>query len=162
MALRATCLRAGALRLALAMLLALLLVPGYLAAPVLFHYADSQATAGMLAGELFHVANRGVLLLGIAVAAFWLRMSGQGKLRWGVLLLVLLLVAVNEYALTPIMANIKQAMGPIDAVPKDDPERMRFGMWHGISALLHLLATLSAMLLVAIGQRREGESCRAS
>jgi len=160
MGLRATCLRAVALRLALAIMLGLLLVPGYLAAPVLFQHAASQAQAGMLAGELFHIANRGVLLLAVAVAGFWLKQGGQGGWRWGGLVLLVILVAANEFALTPIMAEIKQAMGPIDAVPKDDPERLRFGMWHGISALIHLMATLAAMLLVALNSRGSGDACK--
>lgn len=163
MKLRTSCLRAGALRLALAMMLGLLLVPGYLVAPVLFHYAESQAQAGMLAGEIFHLANRGILLFGIAVAAFWFRSEeGQGGLRWSLLALLLLLVGINEFALAPVMAGIKEAMGPIDAVPKDDPERMRFGMWHGISALLHMISTISALLLVALANRQGGASCKAS
>ncbi|HXH72798.1 MAG TPA: DUF4149 domain-containing protein [Mariprofundaceae bacterium] len=162
----ASCLRAGTLRLCLALMLGLLVVSGYLVAPLLFKYAGSQQLAGMLAGHIFHSANLGILFLAVAAAMFWLRMDGQGpsqnKLRWGLLLALVLLVAVNEFALAPKMAALKAAMGPIDLLPKDNPQRAEFGMWHGISAVLHLLSTLAAAWLVALGPKDNGASCKSS
>jgi len=157
----AACLRAGTLRLCLALMLGLLVVAGYLVAPLLFKYADSQQLAGMLAGHIFHTANLGILLLAAAVASFWLRMESQGKSRWGLLIALALLVAINEFGLAPKMAALKEAMGPIDLLPKDNPERATFGMWHGLSAVLHLLATLVSAWLAAIGSSH-GASCKAS
>ncbi|PIP01909.1 MAG: DUF4149 domain-containing protein [Zetaproteobacteria bacterium CG12_big_fil_rev_8_21_14_0_65_54_13] len=147
------CIRIGAVRLCLAMMLALLIVPGYIVAPVLFSAASSQAVAGELAGKVFHISMISLLFMAAAVAAFWMRMQAEqiGLRRWLLLLVVVLLVAVNAFALAPIMADIKAQMGPIDLVAKDDPQRQLFGMWHGISAVLHLLASLVTALLVALG-----------
>jgi len=156
--------RIGAARLCLAMLLALLVVPGYVVAPVLFAKAGSASQAGMLAGEVFHVANIAILLLAVSLAFFWKCMQGQAtkssRWRWLLLFSVAALVAVNEFALAPVMADLKIQMGPIEDVARDDPQRQLFGMWHGISAVLHLLATGMAVLLVALGVRPS--ACSAS
>jgi len=137
------------------MLLALLLVPGYVVAPVLFAKSATAAEAGMLAGHVFHLSNIGILLFAASLAFFWIRMrrpaSRSNRWRWLLLLGLVLLVAANEFALAPLMADLKLQMGPIDDVAMDDPLRHRFGMFHGISALLHLLATGMAGFLVALG-----------
>jgi hypothetical protein len=149
------CIRIAAVRICLALMLGLLLVPGYMATPVLF--ARATEMAGMLAGQLFHVANSGLLLLAASVAFFWFRTAQAGpyigRLRWSLLLAVALMVAVNEFALASILADLKQQMGVIDRVPEDDSQRELFGMWHGVASLLHLLSTLCAGLLVALGAR---------
>jgi len=151
---------AGTIRLALAMVLALLVVPGYVAAPVLFADLDSRALAGRLAGAMFHIGNQTILILLFALAAFWWRRAA-GRWRWGMLFFVTVAVALNEFGLRPVMEHLKQAMGSIDAVPVMDPMRRAFGMWHGISAILHLLASLAATGLVALGWERSGEAqCR--
>ncbi len=149
------CIRIGAARICLALMLGLLLVSGYVVTPILFDKAGSAEMAGMLAGQLFHIANSGLLLLAIAVAFFWFRMASAGisigKLRWLLLLTVVLMVVANEFALAPVMADLKQQMGVISRVPEDDPRRQLFGMWHGAASLLHMLTTLCAGLLVALG-----------
>ena len=155
MALSASCFRMGAIRFCLAMILGLLLVSGYVVAPVLFAKAESSMLAGMLAGHIFHVANAGVIFLVAAVAAFWIRLGGVGRLNWILLLLVAVFVAGNEFILSPMMQALKDAAGAMDALPKDDPQRMQFAMYHGVSAVLHLIASGMAVLLVALG----GNAC---
>jgi len=142
--------RAGAQRLALALVLALLVVPGYVVAPVLFSVLDSHAQAGHVAGAIFHISNRGLLFLLLAIAAFWWQREA-GRLRWVLLIAVLCLIGTNEFIISPVIQDLKVAMGPIDAVPADDPQRAAFGMWHGVSAIMHLFSSLIAALLVALG-----------
>jgi Domain of unknown function (DUF4149) len=162
-ALSASCLRAGGLRLSLALLLGLLLVPGFVVAPILFAKTGSTYQAGMLAGYIFHVANRTVVILALAVAAFWWRQGGTSRSAWIVLGLILLLVAVNEWAITPVIADLKAQIGHgFDTLPKDNPLRVRFGTWHGISAVLHLIATLCSAWLVAAGSGHRDEACARS
>ncbi len=151
----AECIRVAAARLCLAMMLALLIVPGYVVAPVLFAKAGSAHLAGELAGHIFHLSNVAILLFGAALAFFWYRLSlgfaGSDRWRWLLLMLMLLFVAANEFGLAPLMADLKKQMGPIDSVAPDDAMRMRFGVLHGISALLHLFASLAAVALVGLG-----------
>jgi len=144
------CLRAGSVRLSLALVLALLVIPGYVVIPVLFANLDSHALAGHLAGNIFHIANRGILLLLLAVTAFWWK-RGVGRWRWIMLAVVACLVGVNEFLLSPVMEGLKSAMGSIDALPTGDPKRIEFGIWHGASFILHVLSSLAAAVLVALG-----------
>ncbi len=146
----------AACRLALALMLGLLVVPGFVVAPQLFAHAASRGVAGMLAGHIFHFANTAILLLALACAAFWLRLRAMkleiGRWRWALLGLLVLLVAVNQWGLAPQMAALKQMMPHgYDALATDDPLRVRFGMLHGVSSILHLLASLAAAGLVALG-----------
>jgi len=142
-------------------MLGLLVVSGYVVVPVLFAKAGSHALAGSLAGSVFHVANMGIVFLAAAVMVFWLRMrkSGMliGRLRWSLLLIVAVLVVVNEYGVTPVIADLKAQMGPIDLVADDDPLRKLFGIWHGVSALIHMVAAIAAAFLVALGAARPGK-----
>ena len=157
MAMNSTCIRIGAIRLCLAMIFGLLLVSGYVVTPVLFAKADSSMQAGMLAGHIFHMVNIGVLFLAAAVASFWMRSHAAGRLNWVLLLLVVLFISVNEFGIAPLIQSLKDSAGAIDALAKDDPLRVQFGMYHGVSAVCHLLATLIAALLVALG----GKVCKA-
>lgn len=160
MALSGACLRAGGLRLCLALILALLVVPGFVVAPILFAKAGSTYLAGMLAGFIFHVANRTIVILVLAVFAFWWRQGGVGRSSWLLLALVLLLVVVNEWGITPVIEALKVQIGHgFDTLAKNDPLRVRFGAWHGVSAVLHLITTLAAAWLVAAGGGRRGEGC---
>jgi len=149
------CIRVGSVRLCLALMLGLLVVSGYVVVPVLFAKAGSHALAGALAGAVFHVANMGIIFLAVTVMVFWLRMAKSGMLigrwRWSLLLLVAALVAINEYGVTPVIIDLKAQMGPIDLVADDDPLRKLFGIWHGVSALIHMGAAIATALLVALG-----------
>ena len=149
------CLRIGALRLCLAMMLGLLVVPGYVVTSVLFAKAESSAVAGMLAGHLFHVANMGLLLLAVAVAFFWMRLAGEGKtigrLRWLLLAAIALLVALNEFVMAAKIESLTAQVGAVAELAEDDPMRQTFRIWHGAASLMHLLATLAAVLLAALG-----------
>lgn len=158
MGLRAECVHGAAARLCLALIFGLLLVPGYVVAPTLFAHAPSVTEAGMYAGKIFHISNVGVLLLAAALAAFWLRLKSRGRLNWTLLVLCAAVVAAGEYGISPVLAELKAVAGSLDGLPKDDPLRARFGMWHGISAAVHLVATLLAAALVALGGK--GAPCR--
>ncbi len=161
---RVDCIRIGAVRLCLALMLGLLVVPGYVVAPVLFAKAGSISLAGSLAGDIFHMANMGLIFLTAAVMVFWLRMQKSGaligRLRWSLLLLLAALIVGNEYGVSPLLADLKAQIGPMDQVADDDPQRKLFGIWHGVSAVIHLFSAISAAALVALGGRSASrESC---
>jgi len=157
----AHCLRAGTARVCLALMLGLLIVPGYVVVPILFAHAGSHALAGMLAGHIFHAANLGILALALGVAAMWL-WSGHGcRMLWGLLLAVVFLVALNEFWVAGVIGDLKNAMGSVEATPPDDPLRQRFGIWHGVSSLMHLFSSLLTLgLLVCSGNHHGGSACR--
>jgi len=158
------CIRIGAVRLCLGLILGLLVVPGYVVAPVLFAKAGSASLAGSLAGDVFHMANTTILFLVAAVLVFWFRMQKTGavigQIRWLSLIVVVLMVVGNEFGVSPVIADLKAQAGPIDALAKDDPQRALFGLWHGLSAVFHLIASLAAALLLASGAMRPSQGTK--
>jgi hypothetical protein len=158
---RIECVRSGAVRLCLALILGLLVVSGYVVAPVLFAQAGSTAEAGRLAGEVFHLVNLGALLIAIAVGSFWIRVKETARFSWVLLISLLILVGVNEYGISPVIVALKETAGPIDALATDDPKRIEFGIWHRMSAIFHLLATVVAASLVMVGDHKR-ETCKES
>ena len=155
--------RIGSVRLCLALMLGMLVIPGYVVAPLLFAHAGSLAMAGMLAGQIFHMTNLGLMMIAAAVIVFWLRMRSSGmdigRLRWSLLAVVAALIVINEYSVSPVLADLKMQIGVMDLVAEDHPLRQKFGMWHGISAVIHLVASLTAAALVALGPTKPGEAC---
>ncbi|MDQ6950616.1 MAG: DUF4149 domain-containing protein [Mariprofundales bacterium] len=152
-------LQLAATRLCTALILGLLVVSGFVAAPVLFFYAGDRMLAGMLAGHIFHIANLGVILLAVASAGFWFQLRARGfavqRLHWCLLAIIALSIAINAWGISPQMEIIKAAATQgIDALAANNPLRTRFGMLHGISELLHLLAAVASTWLVAIGLER--------
>jgi len=133
------------LRLSGAGIFGLLLVSGYVTAPVLFAQAPSRQLAGMLAGSVFHVANlAGLVLLAMMAVLGW---RGMGRWMRAVLLGLALLLTLNEFGAAPVIARLKAA---------GDVDRHAFALWHGLAAVMHLVATLLAATLVAChgGERR--------
>lgn len=119
---------------------------GYLVAPVLFQHLP-RMQAGQLAGILFHWSN----WLGLVAWALAFFVCRQDKIRnhyrkinthRGVMLLWMLL-AINEFVMTPV----------IEALKTNQTHWLHnllgggFGMWHGLSSVVHLLATLVGLVL---------------
>ncbi len=102
-------------------------------APTLFFAQHDRQLAGLLAGRLFSIET----YLGVATAVLALVLPGRGQFLWGYLAAALL--AGNEWLLRPVMVQARlhgAAWG------------LTFGAWHGVSALLYVLACLLALLLI--------------
>jgi len=102
-------------------------------APTLFYAQSDRHLAGVLAGRLFGIET----YVGVGVGALALLLPGRAKFKWGYFAVALL--AVNEWALRPLM-TLAHARGSAAA--------LGFGAWHGVSALLYLLACLAVALLI--------------
>lgn len=155
------CIRAASVRLMLALMLGLIVVSGYVVTPLLFAKLATTAEAGSVAGELFYVVNIGTFILAAAVAGFWLRIKGLGRLNWSLLIAVVFFLALNEFILFPQLAEIKAQIGPVSQLAADDARRAEFGMLHGASAGLHLLAAIASAILVMLGGDKR-RSCKES
>ncbi len=101
--------------------------------PILFAVESDHRLAGMQAGRIFSIET----YVGIAVAAFALVLPGRTKFVWGYLAAVLL--AVNEWGLGPVMV-VARAHGSAAG--------LTFGAWHGVSAVIYLLASLAMLVLI--------------
>lgn len=124
---------------------------GYLAVPILFATLDERMLAGMLAGKMFTAVSFiglgcGAGLLAITIAA------GSRALREPrviVLVLMLALVAVGEFVLQPMMAELK-----LQGLVEGSAAAARFGMLHGIASLLYLINSLCGLVLLLLAARR--------
>jgi hypothetical protein len=101
--------------------------------PILFSAQPDRQLAGMLAGRVFSIET----YVGIAVAVLALLLPGRTKFVWGYLAAALL--AVNEWALRPVMV-VARAHGSAAG--------LTFGAWHGVSAVIYLLACLAVLVLI--------------
>jgi hypothetical protein len=141
-------------RLLLTLWIGALWAIGYLAVPTLFALLDDRVLAGMLAGRMFTLVSflglfcGGLLLLGTLVRL------GRGALRSGrawLLLVMLLLVAVGEFGLQPLMAELK-AQG----LAEGSVQASRFARLHGVASVLYLINSLCGLLLIGAGERFAG------
>jgi hypothetical protein len=144
------------LRLSLALMLGLLVVPAYVVAPILFAELESLQ-AGLIAGKIFHVSNIAVLILAVAAMVFAFRIQVQ-KSTWYLLGFLVLMVAINAFGVSAMMAMIKAEAGDISALAKDNPLRLAFAFWHGIGSIMQLISSLFLVVLVMKSQRPKAKS----
>ena len=112
---------------------------GLWVAPTLFFAQSDRHLAGLLAGRIFTVEA----YLAVAVAVLALLLPGRSKFLWGYAAAALL--AVNEWALRPVMAAAR-ARGALGG--------LTFGAWHGVSTVLYALACLELLSVVWNQDRR--------
>ena len=101
--------------------------------PTLFYAQGDRHLAGVLAGRLFSIEA----YLGVAAAAMALALPGRA--RMGGVYAAAALLAVNEWVLKRFMesARVHGATAGLS-----------FGAWHGVSAILYLVACLGLLLVV--------------
>ena len=100
---------------------------------VLFHLQSDRHLAGLLAARLFQIET----YLGLAAAALGVLLPGRGRYVWAYFAAALL--AVNEWVLKRVM-HAAQVHGTAGG--------LSFGAWHGVSALLYVIACLAVLVLV--------------
>ena len=106
-------------------------------APTLFYAQADRHLAGLLAARLFDIET----YVGLGVALLAALLPGRGKFKWGFVDAVLL--ALNQWALKPVMAA---------AHNRGAVAGLSFGAWHGVSAVLYILACLAMVVLIWKGE----------
>ena len=124
-------------------------VTGFMVAPVLFARLDDRALAGTLAGELFGLVAWLGLACGLALLVVGYVRGARGGWRLWVTVGMLVLVAVGQFVLAPMIADLRVA--GLSGSP-------RFGQLHGIAGLLFLLTALLGLGLVAAGPEHGNQS----
>ena len=99
----------------------------------LFYSQGDRHLAGLLVSRLLSIET----YVGLAVAVLAMLLPGRTKFVWGYLAAGLL--AVNEWVLKRIMAQ---------ALQHGTAAGLSFGAWHGVSAVLYLIACLAVLRLV--------------
>jgi Domain of unknown function (DUF4149) len=102
-------------------------------APVMFHFQSDRHLAGRIAASLFSIET----YLGLALGLLALLLPVRARFRWGYFAIGLL--AFNEW----VVKGVMQA-----ALTQGSALGLGFGPWHGISALIFLIAALSVAVLV--------------
>jgi Domain of unknown function (DUF4149) len=102
-------------------------------AAVLFRLQSDRHLAGVLAARLFQIET----YLGLAAAALVLVLPGRTRYFWAYFAAALL--AMNEWILKRVM-HAAQVHGTAAG--------LSFGAWHGVSALLYVIACLAVLVLV--------------
>jgi hypothetical protein len=102
-------------------------------APTLFYEQSDRRLAGMLAARLFSCET----YLGLVVALVGALSAGRAKLR--VVYLAAALLAANEWILKRFM-EAAQANGSALG--------LTFGAWHGVTAVIYVLACLGVLLVI--------------
>jgi hypothetical protein len=102
-------------------------------APTLFYAQGDRHLAGLLVSRLFSIET----YVSLAVAALALLPPRRFKFAWGYLAAALL--SVNEWVLKRVMEQ---------AHTHGTAAGLGFGAWHGVSAVLYVLACLAVLRLV--------------
>jgi hypothetical protein len=102
-------------------------------AATVFKFQPDRHAAGLIAGRLFSIET--YLALGVAILAILL--PGRGRFR--LVYFAAAILAVNEWILKRVMiqAQVHVTAGGLG-----------FGAWHGISAVLYVLACLCIVIMI--------------
>ena len=124
---------------------------GLLAAPTLFDALPDRSMAGLLAGRMFLYVS----VLGLGCGAYLLlfrlaRFGGEALRQWifWVVLLMVLLTALGEFAVQPILEGLKDQALPYQVM--ESVFRDRFAAWHGVASLLYLIECALGVVLVLL------------
>ena len=121
-------------------------VAGFVVAPLLFAELDDRALAGSIAGSLFTLTSYIGLLCGSLLLVLNAVMSRRINWRAVVIVCMLLLVAIGQFVITPMVAELR-VQGLTDT--------QRFGQLHGVASVLFLITSVLGLVLVAAGQRSD-------
>ncbi len=119
---------------------------GYLAVPVLFEHMGKME-AGAMAGSMFNVVAYSGLAVWLLIYFIGRHELGRSLLRSKTnkfVLLLLLLLAVNQFLITPVIEAHKTGGSNwlLSLVGGS------FGQWHGTSSIVYMLCSLLAIGLV--------------
>ncbi len=118
---------------------------GYIVAPALFANLEDRALAGTLAAVMFEsIAWIGMICALVLLVINQLHYAHQ-RLNWRmlVLLVMLALVAVGQFLLAPMMAELRAA---------GDADAETFARLHGLGAVAYLLTSVLGLVLVIAQQ----------
>jgi hypothetical protein len=102
-------------------------------APLLFKLAPDRHAAGVIAAGLFRVET--FLTLALAIVSLW----RHGRQKFRLIYLAALMLLINEFIIKQLLDFVRvngEVLG------------LGFGGWHGVSAVLYLVACAAALLVV--------------
>ena len=127
---------------------------GFVVAPTLFRMLDERALAGTVAGALFTQMAYIGLGCGAWLAAHRIAVHRAAAVRGAVLWILaamLVLTALNEFGVSPVLAALREQAGPGQVM--DWAVRERFAGWHALSAGLYVATAVLGAALAALQAR---------
>jgi len=118
-------------------------IVGYMVAPLLFSVLDDRQLAGFIAGHIFAAMSYVGLVCGGLLLLGSIYQCGLKARTNYILLAMLVLVAVGQFFLTPMMAELK-SQGLIEG----SDAAIKFGQLHGVSSVLFMLTSIAGLVLV--------------
>jgi len=116
---------------------------GYVVAPTLFAVLEDRQLAGMIAGHLFTTMSYiGLFCGGLLLIGNTYRAGIKDKTNF-ILLLMLVLVAIGQFVLQPMMAELK-----LQGLVEGSTAAANFGKLHGISSILFMVNSIAGLILV--------------
>ena len=122
---------------------------GYVVVPALFKVLPDRQLAGIVAGQLFTL----LAYIGIGCALYLLgcqvQQHGRAALRhtaFRIVIAMLLLVLIGQFAVQPIMVDLKAQALPQDVM--NSAYAAQFKTWHAVSGTLYLIQSLCGIALV--------------
>jgi len=115
---------------------------GYIVAPTLFGVLDDRQLAGYIAGHLFTTMSYIGLVCGSLLLIGNTYRSGIKHRTNYILVLMIVLVAIGQFVLQPMMAELK-AQGLVEGSAAAD-----FGKLHGVSSILFMITSIAGLILV--------------
>jgi len=116
---------------------------GYVVAPTLFGVLDDRQLAGFIAGHLFTTMSYIGLVCGSLLLIGNAYRSGIRHNRNYILVLMIVLVAIGQFVLQPMMAELK-AQGLVEG----SAAAANFGKLHGVSSILFMITSIAGLILV--------------
>ncbi|MBU0622092.1 MAG: DUF4149 domain-containing protein [Gammaproteobacteria bacterium] len=122
---------------------------GYVVVPALFKLLPDRMLAGRIAGELFTLLALIGIVCALYLLLFQLQRFGRAALQrtaFRVAAAMLLLVLIGQFALQPILADLKAQVTPLDVMAS--PLAAQFKTWHAVSSIVFLVQSLLGIWLV--------------
>jgi len=126
---------------------------GYMVAPILFSVLDDRQLAGFIAGHMFTAMSYvGLVCGGLLLIGSIYRYGIRNKSNY-ILIAMLVLVAVGQFVLQPMMADLK-----VQGLVEGSEAAIRFGRLHGVSSILFMVTSLAGLVLVIGSAKNSGST----
>ena len=116
---------------------------GFVVTPILFAQLNDRTVAGSVAGSLFMLTALIGLVCGSVLLIAHITRTSRYDWRAWVLTIMLLLVAVGQFVLAPMIGDLRSE-GLADSA--------QFASLHGLASVLFLVTSVLGLLLVAAGR----------
>lgn len=125
-------------------------IVAFAVAPASFEALPTRSAAGTFVGGILRVVYAGGLIAGIGAAAVVGQRRGKRRVLRSLLVMGVAGAGAGGFAMAAKIASLRESLGPIDALPPDDPGRRLFGALHGISVIVLLAGMLAALAAIVL------------